>query len=101
MWSHDLSHQTEIPSPRSAEKRVGLYPPRLRGHRIDAVRRLWARLDHRFDHPGVFRTLNRTAPRRQDLRHRLLVENSDVLPWQFTRLQLGAWPHAVGVDRGQ
>ena len=41
---HDLSRQAEIPSPRPAEERARLHPPRLRGHGLDAVRRLRPRL---------------------------------------------------------
>ena len=34
-------------------------------------------------------------------RHRLLVEDADLLPRQDPRLQFRAWPHAVGADRRQ
>ena len=98
---HDLHHQAEIPSPGAAEKRARLHPPRLRGHDLDAVRRLRPRLDHRRDHRGLLRTGDRAAPRRQDFRHRLFVQDHRLFPRRFARLQLGAWPHAVGADRRQ
>ena len=98
---HDLPRQAEIPSPRAAEERSRLHPPRLRGHGLDAVRRLRPRLDHRRDHPGLFRAVDRAAPGGEDFRHRLLVEDADLFPRQFARLQLGARPHAVGADRRQ
>ena len=53
------------------------------------------------DHRGLLRALDRAAPRRQDLRHRLLVEDAGLFPRQFARLQFGARPHAVGADRRQ
>ena len=78
-----------------------LYPPRLRRHGLDAVRRLRPRFDHRRDHPGLLRAVDRAASGGQDFRHRLLVEDADLFPRQFARLQLGARPHAVGADRRQ
>ena len=39
------------------------------------------------------------APRRQAVRHRLLVEDADLLPRPVARLQQRARPHAVGADR--
>ena len=87
--------------PGAAEERARLHPPRLRRHGLDAVRRLRPRLDHRRDHPGLLRAVDRAAPGRQDFRHRLLVEDADLFPRQFARLQFGAWPHAVGADRRQ
>ncbi len=52
--------------------------------------------DHGGDHPGLFRAVDRAASGGQDFRHRLLVEDADLFPRQFARLQFGAWPHAVG-----
>ena len=57
--------------------------------------------DHRLDHRGLLRAVDRAASRRQDFRHRLLVEDAGLFPRQFARLQFGAWPHAVGADRRQ
>ncbi len=42
--------------------------------------------DHRVDHRGLFRAVDRAAPRGKDFRHRLLVEDARLLPWQFARL---------------
>ncbi len=42
--------------------------------------------DHRLDHRGLLRTVDRAASRRQDFRHRLLVEDPNLLSRQFTRL---------------
>ena len=36
--------------------------------------------DHRRHHRGLLRAVDRAAPRRQDLRHRLLVEDAGLLP---------------------
>ena len=55
----------------------------------------------RRDHPGLLRAVDRAAPRRQAVRHRLLVEDADLLPRQLARLQHRARPHAVGPDRRQ
>jgi hypothetical protein len=41
------------------------------------VRRLRPRLDHRRDHRGLLRAVDRAASRRQAFRHRLLVEDAD------------------------
>ncbi len=45
--------------------------------------------------------LDRAAPGGQAFGHRLLVEDADLFPRQFTRLQFSARPHAVGADRRQ
>ena len=86
--------------PGAAEERARLHPPRLRGLDLDAVRRLRPRLDPGAIIEACFE-LDRAAPRGQDFRHRLLVEDADLFPRQFARLQLGARPHAVGADRRQ
>ena len=57
--------------------------------------------DHRLDHRGLLRALDRAAPGGKNFRHRLLVEDAGLFPRQFARLQLGARPHAVGPDRRQ
>jgi 2-oxoglutarate ferredoxin oxidoreductase subunit beta len=54
-----------------------LHPPRLRRQDLDAVRRLRPRLDLGRDHPGLLGDGHRAAPRRQAVRHRLLVEDAD------------------------
>ena len=61
-WCHDLPRQAEIPSSRAAEERARLHPPRLRGRGLDAVRRLRPRFDHRRDHRGLLRAVDRAAP---------------------------------------
>src|SRR5665213_3860932 len=60
--SHDLYCKAEIPASGPAEERSRLYPPGLRGQDLDAVRRLRPRLDHRIDHRGLLRTVDRAAP---------------------------------------
>ena len=57
--------------------------------------------DHRLDHRGLLRALDRAASGGEDFRHRLLVEDAGLLPRQFARLQFGPWPDAVGADRRQ
>ncbi len=91
--------QAEAPPSRTAEERARPHAPRLRGRGLDAVRRLRPRLDLGRDHPGVLRARDRAASRREALRHRLLVEDADVLPRRRPRLQQRARPHAVGADR--
>jgi len=59
------------------------------------------RFDHRRHHRGLFRAFGRAAQGGEDFRHRLLVEDADLFSRQFARLQLGAWPHAVGPHRRQ
>ena len=87
--------------PDAAEERARLHAPRLRGLGLDAVRRLRPRLRSppRSSRPAS--SFDRAAPRRQALRHRLLVEDADLLPRPVARLQLRARPHAVGADRRQ
>ena len=53
------------------------------------------------DHRGLLRAVDRAAPRGEDFRHRLLVEDHRLFPQRLARLQLGARPHAVGADRRQ
>ena len=57
--------------------------------------------DHRRDHRGLLRAVDRAAPGRQDFRHRLLVQDDRLFPQRLARLQLGARPHAVGAHRRQ
>ena len=86
---HDLPRQAEAAPPRPAEEHARLHAPRLRGHGLDAVRRLRARLDQRAR--SSRRAASSTiaaAPRGQALGHRLLVEDADLLPRQVARLQL-------------
>ena len=87
--------------PAPAEERARLYPSRLRGLDLDAVRRLRPRLDLGRDHRGLLRARDRAASRREAFRHRLLVEDADLFPRQVARLQFGARPHALGADRRQ
>jgi hypothetical protein len=47
---------------------------------------LCAGCGHGGDHRSVLRTLDRTAPRGEDFRHRLLVEDAGLFPRQFARL---------------
>src|SRR6185369_8698628 len=77
---HDLHRQAEIPSPRAAEERAWLYASRLRGLGLDLVRGLRPRFDLGRDHRSVLRARDRAASRREALRHRLLVEDADLLP---------------------
>ena len=44
------------------------------------------RFDQRRDHPGLLRARPAAAPHRQAFRHRLLVEDADLLSWQIARL---------------
>ena len=53
------------------------------------------------DHRSLLRTIDPAAPGGKTLRHRLLVEDADLFPRQFARLQFRARPHAVGADRRQ
>src|SRR5471030_2469747 len=71
---HDLYRKAEIPSSRPEEERARLYPPRLRRQDLDSVRRLRPRFDHRLDHRGLFRAVDRAASGGEDFRHRLLVK---------------------------
>ena len=98
---HDLHRQAQAAPPAAADERARLHAPRLRGRGLDAVRRLRPRLDPRRDHPGLLRARHPAAPRRQALRHRLLVEDARLLPRRQPRLQHRARPHAVGADRRQ
>ena len=97
----NLRRQTEIPSSRTAEERAGLYPPRLRGLGLDAVRRLRPRFDLGFDHRSLLRTVDRTASGGEAFRHRLFVEDPDLFSRQFARLQFRSRPDALGPHRGQ
>src|SRR3954468_18324372 len=96
---HDLHHETAPASPEAARERARLHAPRLRGRGLDAVRRLRPRLDLGRDHPGLLRAVLAAAPGREALRHRLLVEDADLLPRREPRLQLRARAHALGADR--
>ena len=73
--------------------------PRLRGRDVDALRGLRPRLGHRRDRARVLRAVDPAAHGRQALRHRLLVEDADLLRERRARLQLGARPHAGDRDR--
>ena len=68
-----------------------------------SVSTLCAGCGHDFDlgrdHRGLLRARDRAASRREALRHRLLVEDADLLPRPVARLQFGARAHAVGADR--
>src|SRR5205085_4144369 len=97
-WLHDLSRQTEAPPPRAAQEQARLHAPRLRRRRVDALRGLRARLDLVRDHPGVLRARRCAASGREALRHRLFVEDTDLLPGQFARLQQRARAYALGAD---
>jgi 2-oxoglutarate ferredoxin oxidoreductase subunit alpha len=66
--------------PTLPEEQGRLHPARLRGQGLHAVRRLRARLDLGRHHPGLLGARHRAAPRRQALRHRLLVEDARLLP---------------------
>ena len=70
-----------------------------------SISTLCAGCGHEFDlgldHRGLLRTLDRAAPGGEAFRHRLLVEDADLFPRQFARLQLRARAHAVGADRRQ
>src|SRR5690348_16086530 len=98
---NDLSRQAQVSPSGPAEERARLHPPRLRRRGIDTLRRVRTRFDYRLDHSGVLRTLHRAASRGENLRDRLLLENADLFPRQFARLQLRAWAHALGADRRQ
>ena len=93
---HDLHRQAQVPSPQPAEEQARLHPPRLRGRGLDALRRLRPRFDLGRDHPGLLRARPAAAPGRQDVGHRLLVEDADLFPRPEPRLQQRARPHAVG-----
>ena len=98
---HDLHRQAQAAPSRAAEEHARLHAARLRRHGLDAVRRLRPRLDLGRDHPGLLGAGHRAAPRRQALRHRLLVEDARLLPRRSPRLQHRARPHALGADRRQ
>src|SRR2546426_7599544 len=97
--THDLPRQTQTPPSRATKKQARLYASRLRGHRFHAVRGLRPRLDLGRDYPGILRARLAAAPRSEAVRHRLLVQDSDVLPRQLARLQQRAWAYALGADR--
>ena len=72
--------QAQAASSRAADQRARLHPARLRGHGLDALRRLRPRFDQRRDHPGLLRARPAAAPHRQAVRHRLLVEDAGLFP---------------------
>ncbi len=55
--------------------------------------------DLRRDHRGVFRTRAGAASCREALRHRLFVQDADLLPRPVAWFQFGARAHAVGAHR--
>ena len=65
------------------------------------MRRLRPRFDQRGDRARLLQPGTAAASHRQALRHRLFIQDADLFPRRVARLQLGAWPHAVGADRRQ
>ena len=100
---HDIHHEAQVAKhPSLADQRARADPPRLRGRDVDAVRRLRPRLDHRRDRRAPSGSCRLPpAHDRQALRHRLLVEDTDLLRQRRARLQLGARPHALHRHRRQ
>ena len=86
--------ETQGSSSGAPEERHRPDPARLRRVDHDALRRLRPRLDHRRDHPGVLASVDRAAPGRQAVGHRLLVEDAGLLPARGARLQRRARAHA-------
>ncbi len=74
--SHDLHRQANfsIPACRRTTSAIRTATTRARSRPCAPLR---PRLDHRLDHRGLLRALDRAASRRQDFRHRLLVEDTD------------------------
>ena len=88
-------HHPTLPRTRSATRAA---TTKARSRRCARLR---PRFDQRRDRPGVLGARHRAAPRRQALRHRLLVEDAGLFPRQLARLQQRARPHALGADRRQ
>src|SRR4029079_12664860 len=94
--SHDVDSEAARPSPFTAGQRPRPNETRLRGRDVAAVRGLRTRLRDGGDRSGVLRARHSSAPRREDERHRLLVEDDRVLHAPVAWLQLRAWTDAVG-----
>ena len=98
--SADMTSITKPPvrHPSLPKNALGLTTTRLRGRDVDAVRRVRPRLRHRRAGPGAVGARPATPPRREDERHRLLVEDDRVLPEAVARLQRRARSHAGARD---
>ena len=78
---------------------IGLESTALSGREDHALRRLRPQRDHRAHHRLVLRARHSADRRHQAVGHRLLEQESRVLPEPGARLQLGARPHAVAGNR--
>ena len=99
--SRDLHHQAPLHHPQLPTNALGYTRRDYEG----AVSTLCAGCGHDSISAAIiqacFELEPAAAPDRQALRHRLLVEDADLLPRQVARLQQRARPHAVGADRRQ
>src|SRR5258706_14981134 len=89
--SNDVDPKATGPASVAPAEFAGTHQARLRRCDVDAVRRLRPRLGDRGACAGVLGTGSATAPRCEDERHRLLVENDGVFHEAIARLQRRAW----------
>ena len=76
---HDPYCQACLPPPQPAGQRLRPDPPRLRRRGVDPVRRLRPRFGDGGGGRGLFPARHRGAPGCQGLRHRLLVQDHQLL----------------------
>src|SRR6266540_1971291 len=94
--SRDFHYQAAGSASRAAQEYARLHGARLRGSDVDAVRRLRPRLRDGRTGSGMLGAGAATAPRGQDERHRLLVQDYGLLHETIARLQQRAWADALG-----